>query len=516
MRLNINSVAAWARLAAAADGAIAAGGGGRGPAHRAPWPPWSPAARAMSSTVSQEPSHIRNVAIIAHVDHGKTTLMDRLLQCCGASLAGDRVMDSNQFERERGITISSKYTSFPFEGRTFNVVDTPGRADFGGEVERVLSMVDGAVLLVDATEGPLSQTKFVVGKALARGLRPLVVLNKVDRPAATPQRCGEVESAVFDAFAALGATDEQLDFPVLYASAREGWASASLPAAGAAGDAARGEGMAPLLRALAAHVPPPAGLPTDPFAMLVVMTERDPFVGRIATGRIAAGSVAVGDRVRVLGHEGGAADGGRVTRIFKKVGTGSAELARASAGDVVSIAGAGGAGVADTVAAPEVTQALDPGKVDPPTLSMVFSPNTSPLAGREGSQLTGPRIGERLAAEAEINPSLRVAPVGGSGGESFEVQARGELQLGLLIGEGEGRGGGGGGSSRGAGGQAPAIHAPGIRPCGAQKKRAAALRRQAPRSPPSAHHLTAPPPPAPAPPPLPRPTQKTCGARGLS
>ncbi|EFN51124.1 hypothetical protein CHLNCDRAFT_141310 [Chlorella variabilis] len=386
----------------------------------------------MSSVAAPtNPDLIRNFAIIAHVDHGKTTLMDRLLTFCGATLSEDRVMDSNQFERERGITIASKYTSFQFQGHTFNAVDTPGHADFGGEVERVLGMVDGAVLLVDANEGPLSQTKFVVEKALRRGLRPVVVLNKVDRPGATEQRCGEVESSVFDVFAHLGACNDQLDFPVLYASAREGWASPTLPPGG---QAPAGASMAPLLEALLAHVPPPPSANLqDPFSFLVVMTERHSFLGKIVTGRVHSGTVALGDRVKVLWRDGGQDEGFKVTRIMKRSGTGTVELEGAVAGDIVSVAGVAAAGIADTIGAPELQQALPPGQIDPPTLSMVFSPNTSPLAGREGSQLTGSKIGERLQAEAETNVSLRVVPVEGSGGESFEVQARGELQLGLLI-----------------------------------------------------------------------------------
>lgn len=280
----------------------------------------------------------------------------------------------------------------------------------------------------------MSQTKYVLGKALGRGLRPVVLLNKVDRPGATLERCGESESAVFDTFAALGATEEQLDFPTLYASAREGWASEALPMGAAAMEAAKEEGMAPLLRTLRDRVPAPVVDPSAPFSMLVVMTERDSFLGRIATGRIASGSVSIGDRVKVVSHaDGGHQDGFKVTKIFKRAAMKSVELTSASAGDVVSIAGASGAGVADTIAAPQVTEGLPPGQVDPPTLSMVFSPNTSPLAGREGSALTGSRIGERLLAEAEVNVSLRVTPIEGGGGEAFEVQARGELQLGLLI-----------------------------------------------------------------------------------
>eukprot|EP00887_Chlorella_sp_A99_P000494 scaffold17.g494.t1 len=340
----------------------------------------------------------RNFAIIAHVDHGKTTLMDRLLGAAGAAVCGERVMDSNQLEKERGITISSKYTSFAWRGLVYNAVDTPGHADFGGEVERVLGMVDGALLLVDATEGPLSQ------------------------------RCDEVHSALFDVMAHLGASEEQLDFPVLYASAREGWATREPPPEGHAPP----DGMAPLLEALAEHVPAPRGSADAPFSMLVVMTERSPFLGKVVTGRVHSGSVGVGDRLKVLGHRGGVAEGFKVTRVMKRSGTSSVELARAAAGDIVSLAGVA-AGVADTVAAPEVDAPLPQGQIDPPTLSMVIGPNTSPLAGREGTQLTGTKIGERLQAEAETNVSLRVLPVEGGGGESFEVQARGELQLGLLI-----------------------------------------------------------------------------------
>ncbi|KAL6785388.1 EFG7 [Auxenochlorella protothecoides x Auxenochlorella symbiontica] len=387
--------------------------------------------RYSSTTVSTtDPNLIRSFAIIAHVDHGKTTLVDKLLTSGGGTLSSERAMDSNDLEKERGITISSKYTSFQHKGYTLNVVDTPGHADFGGEVERVLGMVDGAVLLVDATEGPLSQTKFVVEKALQRGLRPLVVLNKVDRPAATPERCGEVESAAFDTFALLGADDDQLDFPVLYASAREGWASRELLPRDAMPPPG---GMGPLLDALIEHVPPPLDRSAEPFSFLVVLTERDSFLGRVSTGRIATGSVAVGDAIKVIKHTGEEHMGFKVTKLFKRSGQRTLELQRAVAGDIVSIAGAPIAGVADTIGDVGLADALPPGQVDPPTLSMIISPNTSPLAGREGTQLTGSKIGERLRQEAETNVSLRVLPVTASGGEAFEVQARGELQLGLLI-----------------------------------------------------------------------------------
>ncbi|EIE25836.1 GTP-binding protein TypA [Coccomyxa subellipsoidea C-169] len=355
--------------------------------------------------------------------------MDRLLAHCGHSSGQERFMDSNVMEKERGITISSKYTSLQYGKYTLNAVDTPGHADFGGEVERILGMVDGAVLLVDANEGPLQQTKFVVEKALKAGIRPLVVLNKVDRSGATEQRCGEVESNIFDLFAQMGATEEQLDFQVLYASAREGWASTSLPEQGIKPE---GASVAPLLDAIVKHVPPPAGDLGAPFAMLVAMVEHDAFLGPIATGRVAAGTARVGDRVRVLHHTGNPGEEGRLTKIWKRSGLGRLELEAAGAGDIVSVTGAGTARIADTVGSLDLEEALAPGIIEPPTLSMVFSPNDSPLAGREGTHLTGSKIGERLAAEAATSVSLRVVPVDG-GGEAFEVQARGELQLGLLI-----------------------------------------------------------------------------------
>lgn len=419
--------------------------------------------RRVSSTLatSPAPTDIRNVAIIAHVDHGKTTLIDRLLSQAGTAVSSDRVMDSGEFEKERGITISAKYTSFTFEGTTFNVVDTPGHADFGAEVERALGLVDGALLVVDASEGPMSQTKYVLGKALARGLRPLVLLNKVDRPSATEDRCLETESKIFDVFDSLGATEEQLDFKTLYASARSGWAAESLPATTEVLPADHGNdlratspspptppepavtmGMAPLLKALQSTVPSPKGDPSASFTMLVSMTERDPFLGRIATGRIAAGRVELGDSVRIISHNTGAiADGFKVTKIFKKSGTGTIDLAMASVGDIVSVAGVGEASISDSIVSPDVAEGIAPGKIDPPTLSMVFAPNNSPLAGRDGMAVTTAKIGEWLNVEAESNISLRVRPLkvahGGDNknGESWEVQARGELQLGLIIGK---------------------------------------------------------------------------------
>eukprot|EP00775_Hariotina_reticulata_P011018 gene11018-11172_t len=335
-------------------------------------------------------------------------------------------------ERERGITIFSKYTSFIYKGHLVNAVDTPGHADFGGEVERILGMVDGAVLLVDAVEGPLAQTKFVLAKALSQGLAPVVVLNKVDRPAATQGRCDAVASQLFDLFASLGADDRQLDFPLLYASAKQGWASLTLPPPGS--PPPEGATMAPLLDVLLKHVPPPQVSIGEPFSMCVAMIERDPFVGRIATGRVASGKVKVGDKIRVLQHETQQlVDQLKISKIEKRAGVGKVQLQTAVAGDIVSIAGAGdAAGIADTIAAPTVTKALHPGHIDPPTISMVFSANDSPLAGRSGKAVTGRVIGQRLSQEAESSVSLKVNVLPGAT-EKYEVQARGEMQLAVVI-----------------------------------------------------------------------------------
>eukprot|EP00899_Mesostigma_viride_P027535 jgi/Mesvir1/7967/Mv11877-RA.1 len=375
---------------------------------------------------------VRCAAIIAHVDHGKTTLMDRLLTQCSGAAVTERCMDSSAQEQERGITITSKYTSLQWKGVTLNIVDTPGHADFGGEVERVLDMVDGTVLLVDALEGPLAQTKFVLAKALQRNIRPIVVLNKVDRDTVTKERCEQSESDIFDLFASLGATDEQLDFPVLYASARQGWASRTFTK--------QGESMAPLLDTILAHVPPPRAPadPSAPFSMLVSMLEKDNFFGRIATGSVRSGSVQVGDQVVVMARDFGAPGGpatlkekAKVTKVFTRRAMQRIELPSASAGDIVSIAGLSLASVTDTVASPTVERPLPSSPIDPPTISMAFSVNSSPLAGREGRQLNGSKIGERLMAEAETNVSIRVEPTPDK--DSYIVQGRGELQLGVLL-----------------------------------------------------------------------------------
>lgn len=370
-------------------------------------------------------SKLRNLAIIAHVDHGKTTLVDCLLKQSGTLSAiqgtGIRVMDSNDLERERGITILSKCTSVMHKGHRINIVDTPGHADFGGEVERILSMVDGVVLVVDASEGPMTQTKFVLNKALARGLKPLVVLNKVDRPASRPE---EVDSELLDLFGLLGATDEQMDYDILYASAKEGWAVRDL-----ASDS-KENGMMPLLDAMLTYVPSPTADRTAPFQMLVTQLENNAFLGKCYLGRIQSGAIKVGDQIRCLSNDGKLNEEGRVTKIFLQAGLEKVVVEAAAAGDIVSIAGLSKAGVNTTLCSPQVSEPLPSHKVDPPTVSMVFNVNTSPLAGTEGKLLTSTVIADRLQKEAETNVALQVTE-SSSGG--FDVRGRGELQLGVLI-----------------------------------------------------------------------------------
>ncbi|XP_044466805.1 50S ribosomal subunit assembly factor BipA isoform X2 [Mangifera indica] len=376
-----------------------------------------------------DPARLRNVAVIAHVDHGKTTLMDRLLRQCGADIPHERAMDSISLERERGITIASKVTSISWKENELNMVDTPGHADFGGEVERVVGMVEGAILVVDAGEGPLAQTKFVLAKALKYGLRPILLLNKVDRPAVSEERCNEVESLVFDLFANLGATEEQLDFPVLYASAKEGWASSTFTK-DPPGDA---KNMSQLLDAVIRHVPPPNASLEAPFQMLVTMMEKDFYLGRILTGRVASGVIYVGDKVhglRITDSGTEKIEEGKVLKLMKKKGTGMVLIDSAGAGDIISIAGMTKPSIGHSVANTEVTTALPTIELDPPTISMTFGVNDSPSAGRDGSHLTGGKIGDRLMAEAETNLAINVLP---GLAETYEVQGRGELQLGILI-----------------------------------------------------------------------------------
>ena len=367
---------------------------------------------------------LRNIAIIAHVDHGKTTLVDRLLQQSGAVRTNQRVderaMDSNDLEKERGITILAKATSIVWEGTRINVVDTPGHADFGGEVERILNMVDGALVLVDAAEGPLPQTKFVVSKALKMGLKPIVVINKVDRPDSRPD---DVLNEIFDLFAALDANDEQLDFPVLYGSAKEGWMAESP-------EGPKDQGMTPLFELVLSHVAAPA-VEDGPFQMLGTILEANPYLGRIVTGRITAGTVKPNEMVKVLDHEGNLVEQGRVSKVLAFRGLERASLEEATAGDIVSIAGLPNATVAHTICALEINSALPAQPIDPPTLSMTFRVNDSPLAGTEGSKVTGRMIRDRLLQEAEGNVALKVAESDEK--DSMVVAGRGELQLGILI-----------------------------------------------------------------------------------
>ena len=367
---------------------------------------------------------LRNVAIIAHVDHGKTTLVDRLLQQSGTYRENQRVveraMDSNDLERERGITILAKAASVVWKDTRINIVDTPGHADFGGEVERILNMVDGALVLVDAAEGPLPQTKFVVSKALKMGLKPIVVINKVDRSDARPT---EVVNEVFDLFAALDASEEQLDFPILYGSAKEGWMADSP-------EGPKTAGMTPLFDLILRHVQPPH-VETGPFRMLGTILEANPYLGRIVTGRITSGSVVPNQPVKVLDHRGKLIETGRITKVLAFRGLERTGVDRAEAGDIVAIAGLPEATVAHTICAPEVEVPIPAQPIDPPTLAMTFRVNDSPLAGTEGDKVTGRMIRDRLLREAEGNVALRIAEADDK--DSMEVAGRGELQLGILI-----------------------------------------------------------------------------------
>jgi GTP-binding protein len=366
---------------------------------------------------------LRNVAIIAHVDHGKTTLVDRLLQQSGSFRENQRVLeralDSNDLERERGITILAKACSIVWKNTRINIVDTPGHADFGGEVERILNMVDGAIVLVDAAEGPLPQTKFVVSKALKVGLRPIVAINKVDRHDARPE---VVAGEVFDLFAALDATEEQLDFPVLYGSAKEGWMANAIDGPKAS--------MAPLFDLVIAHVSPPR-VEVGPFRMLGTILEANPYLGRIVTGRITSGAIRPNQPVKVLDRNGHLVEQGRVSKVLAFRGLERQGVEEGVAGDIVSVAGLPEATVAHTLCALEVTEPLPAQPIDPPTLSMMFRVNDSPLAGTEGDKVTGRMIRDRLLREAEGNVALRVTE--SDERDAMEVAGRGELQLGILI-----------------------------------------------------------------------------------
>ncbi|MCI0756863.1 translational GTPase TypA [Teichococcus vastitatis] len=367
---------------------------------------------------------LRNVAIIAHVDHGKTTLVDNLLKQAGAFRANqavaERAMDRNDLERERGITILAKSTAVEWKGVKINIVDTPGHADFGGEVERILSMVDGAIVLCDAAEGPLPQTKFVLTKALARGLKPIVVINKVDRQDA---RADEVLNEVFDLFAALGASDEQLDFHTMFASGRQGWADLTM-------DGPRKD-LSPMFDLILSHVPQPTVDASAPFAMNASILEADNFLGRVLTGRIEQGVARTNMPVRVLRQDGTVVETGRLTKLMTFSGLDRVPVDEVQAGDICAIAGLSDATIPDTIASPEVTEPLPAIPIDPPTLSMTFRINDGPLGGREGKKVTSRQIRDRLFKETEGNVAIKVKV--SDEVDAFEVAGRGELQLGVLI-----------------------------------------------------------------------------------
>ncbi|NRB10160.1 MAG: translational GTPase TypA [Rickettsiaceae bacterium] len=368
---------------------------------------------------------IRNVAIIAHVDHGKTTIIDEMLKQSGTfkqhQEIAERAMDSNDLEKERGITILAKCTSVNWQDIKINIIDTPGHADFGGEVERILSMIDGVVLLVDAAEGPMPQTKFVLGKALKLGLKPIVVINKIDRSDA---RHNEVLDEIFDLFVALDATDEQLDFPTLYASGKNGWAVNDL-------DNDSRENLTPLFDIITKHIKEPKADVNAPFAMIATTREYDPYMGRILTGRIASGEVKVNMPVKVMDRESNLIENGRIAKILSFKGLERKPIDTASAGDIIAIAGLEKANVSNTISAAEVEKALPAQPIDPPTLSMTFSINDSPLAGKEGDKLTSRVLRSRLMREAEGNVAIRITEKENK--DAFNVAGRGELQLGVLI-----------------------------------------------------------------------------------
>ena len=369
-------------------------------------------------------SKLRNIAIIAHVDHGKTTLVDALLRQSGQfrdnQQVAECVMDSNDLERERGITILAKVTSVMWKDTRINIVDTPGHADFGGEVERILSMVDGCIVLCDAAEGPLPQTKFVLAKALKQGIRPIVLVNKVDRPDARPEK---VHEEVFDLFSALDATEEQLDFPIMWASGRQGWAAATLTD--------ERKDLSPLFDLVVDFVPPPTVDDSKPFSMLVTLLENNAYLGRLLTGRILSGNAKPNMSIKALSHDGKQVEAGRITKILAFRGINREPLEEARAGDIVSLAGLSAATVADTICDPSVTEPQHALPIDPPTISMSFRINDGPFAGKEGKKVTSRVIRERLFREAEGNVAIKVKE--GDTADYFEVFGRGELQMSVLI-----------------------------------------------------------------------------------
>ena len=384
----------------------------------------------MSADANSPRLALRNIAIIAHVDHGKTTLVDQLFRQSGTFRDNQRIeeraMDSNDLEKERGITILAKPTSVEWtppggeEHIRINIVDTPGHADFGGEVERILSMVDGVILLVDSSEGAMPQTKFVTGKALALGLKPIVVVNKVDRP---DERIQEVLDEVFDLFVSLEASDEQLDFPVLYASGRNGYASEDMHA--------RSGTLVPMFEKIVEHVPPPALDIDAPFTFLVTLLDRDNFLGRVLTGRVTSGTVKVNQAIHALDMDGKVIETGRASKIMAYRGLDRVPVEEARAGDIISLAGLSVATVANTICDTSVTVPIQAQPIDPPTLSMRFAVNDSPMAGREGTKVTSRMIRDRLEREAESNVAVKITESADK--DSFEVAGRGELQLGVLI-----------------------------------------------------------------------------------
>ena len=375
----------------------------------------------MTATPAQ---NLRNIAIIAHVDHGKTTLIDAIMKQSGLfrdnQAVDERIMDSGDLEKERGITILAKPTSITWQNTRINIIDTPGHADFGGEVERVLDMADGVILLTDAAEGPMPQTKFVLGKALAQGLRPIVVINKVDRPDGRPD---EVVDEVFDLFVSLDASPEQLDFPILYASGRDGWCATEL-------DDAR-DNLHPLLDIILAHVPPPMVEPDKSFAMLATLLDSDPYIGRCLTGRVLQGKATLNAAVKAINLNGDQIETGRLTKLLRFEGTKRVPVDEVQAGDLICIAGLTKASVADTIGDPSITDALASTPIDPPTMSVTITVNDSPFAGQEGKKVTSTVIRERLLAEVETNVAITFAESDNK--DAFEIGGRGELQLGVLI-----------------------------------------------------------------------------------
>ena len=367
---------------------------------------------------------LRNIAIIAHVDHGKTTLIDSIMKQSGMfrenQTVDERVMDSGDLEKERGITILAKPTSIMWRNVRVNIIDTPGHADFGGEVERVLGMADGVILLTDAAEGPMPQTKFVLGKALAQGLRPIVIINKIDRGDARPE---EVVDEVFDLFVALDANEQQLDFPILYASGRDGWCVREL-------DDPR-DNLHPLMDVILDHVPLPNVEVDAPFAMLATLLDYDPYLGRCLVGRVVQGQASVNDTVRGLNLDGQVVETGRLTKLLRFEGTARVPVEKVMAGDIVCIAGLTKSSVSDTICVPAVTEPLKSTPIDPPTMSVNITVNDSPLAGREGKKVTSTVIRERLLAEAETNVAITFTE--SATRDAFEIGGRGELQLGVLI-----------------------------------------------------------------------------------